>query len=400
MARPIVVPNLGMFTAEATLSAWLRPAGTRVEAGEPVAEVTSEKATQEVVAPENGIVYHHATVGATLPTQGLLGYILAVGEVPPAQPLESTTAAPEATAGSAPAPARAAAPTTGEVRATPIARRLAQEHQIDLTQVTGSGPGGRIVEADVLAAVARRSETPPPAASGVAAGRQVRETVPITRMRQTIGERLRASLSTAAPVTLTREVDAEVLVATRGQLNERLGRSVPYDALFAKLLATALRARPDLNAAIDQDRVLVFDEIHVGFAVSVEAGLLVPVLRDADRRSLADLAAEVRELSERARTNQLRPTDVSGGTVTITNLGNYGVDGFSPIINPPQSAILGIGRILARPVVRDGALAVGQTVVLSLTFDHRVVDGVPAAQLLDDIARLMQDEGYLLGLAG
>ena len=404
MAKQIVMPSLGMFTAEGTLSAWLRSEGARVEAGEPVAEVTTEKTTQELVAPVDGIVHQVAAVGASLSIQALVGYILAEGERPPTMPANAPSA-PEAASAAQSPPSPAAVPRSApgvEVRASPIARRLAADHQIDLGQVSGTGPGGRIVEADVLAAVARRDEAarePAPGPGPSVGPRRVRERIPLTGIRRTIAERLRSSLSNGAPVTLTREVDAETLVAARGQLGARLGVPIPYDALFIKLLATALRERPALNATIENDEILVLDEIHVGFAVAIPSGLIVPVVRNADRRPLADIAAAVRDLGERARASQLTADDVGGGTVTITNLGAQGIDAFTPIINPPQSAILGIGRILARPVVRNGQLAAGQTCVLSLTFDHRVVDGVPAAQLLDVVARSMNDEVFLGGLA-
>jgi len=264
-----------------------------------------------------------------------------------------------------------------------------------LTWVTGTGPGGRIVEADVLAAVARQAVAPPPAP----AGPRVRERIPLTGIRRTIAERLHRSKTLTAPVTLTREVDAETLVAARRRLLERIAEGLPYDALFVKLFATALRERPELNAVVEEDAILVLDEINVGFAVAVPGALLVPVVQAADARPLVEIAAAIRELSERARANRLRPADVGGGTATITNLGGYGVDAFTPIINPPQSAILGIGRILPRAVVRDGQLVARQTCVLSLTFDHRVADGVPAAQLLDRVAALMNDEAFLNGLA-
>ena len=397
MARPIVMPSLGMFTAEGTLTAWLCSNGAHVAAGDPVAEVTTEKTTQELVAPGAGIVHQIAAAGANLPVQGLIGYILAEGEAPPTTAPMSATP-PTAQSSAIPAlqaPNPAARPSTvgGEVRASPIARRLSAENGIDLSTLTGTGPGGRIVEADVLAAVARSavapSAGPPPDA------RKVRERIAIQGIRRTIGERLRSSLATAASVSLTREVDADVLVAVRARLGERIGASVPYDALFIKLLATALRERPELNAVIENDAILVLENIHVGFAVAVPGALLVPVVHDADTRPLSEIVGAIGALSERARSNQLRPEDVGGGTITITNLGHFGIDGFTPIINPPQSAILGIGRILARPVVRGGQLVAGQTCILSLTFDHRVVDGVPAAQLLEVIARLMNDEVFL-----
>jgi pyruvate/2-oxoglutarate dehydrogenase complex dihydrolipoamide acyltransferase (E2) component len=384
-----------MFTAEGTLTAWLRPAGSRVEAGEPVVEVTTEKTTQEVVAPAAGIVYRVAAEGTALAVQGLMGYILAEGEAPPSTP------------GSAPqAPASVASPATlgeasrsapaGEIRSSPIARRLAAEHGVDLATVRGTGPGGRIVEADVLAAVAARASAQPAVVAPTE--RRIRERIPLIGVRRTIAERLRGSQSTAASVTLTREVDADVLWEARERLSERLGVSVPFDAIFVKVLAQAVRDFPALNSTIEGDAILVLEEINVGFAVAAPTGLYVPVIRDADTRPLAEVAMTVRALSERVRSGGVRIDDMAGGTITITNLGAYGVDAFSPIINPPQSAILGIGRIAERPVARNGRLTLGRTTVLSLTFDHRVVDGAPAALLLGRVAELMNDQAWLEGL--
>jgi pyruvate dehydrogenase E2 component (dihydrolipoamide acetyltransferase) len=181
----------------------------------------------------------------------------------------------------------------------------------------------------------------------------------------------------------------------RDRLGSRLGVSLPFDALFIKILARALRDFPALNATIEGDAILVLEDVNVGFAVAAPTGLYVPVIRNADARPLAEVGTAVRELSERVRSGGVRLEDMADGTITITNLGAYSVDAFSPIINPPQSAILGIGRIAERPVAREGQLTVGRTSVLSLTFDHRVVDGAPAAQLLGRVADLMNDEGFL-----
>lgn len=405
MAREILMPTLGMYTTEGTVTDWLRSPGDKVEAGEQIIEITTEKATYQIEAPEAGVLHTVVDIGTNLPVQALIGYILAPGEAPPAtatgtpaspgRPLPPLTRRPAARP---PAPSSSAAlPATPRgVRASPVARRLATRHDIDLAQVSGTGPGGRIIEADVRAAIddaatAGKVDAAPP-------GPRVRQRVPLIGMRRTIAERLRHSLSTAAPVTLTREVDAETLVTVRPSLAERIGGPLPFDALFIKVLAIALSERPELNAVIENDEILLLDEVNVGFAVAVPGGLVVPVVHQADERKLAEVASAVRELSDRARDGQLQPADMTGGTATITNLGGYGVDSFTPIINPPQSVILGIGRILQRPVVRDEQLTVGQTCVLSLTFDHRAADGAPAAQLLDLVANLMADEERLAAL--
>jgi len=406
MAVSILMPSVGMFTTEGSLSAWRRPNGARVQEGEIICEITTEKATQEIAAPAAGIVHHAVTEGTVVPVSGLMGYILAEGEAPPSP----AAAAPRAPLGmDAPAaPAPTAGGTSGpratrpsEIRASPIARRIATENGVDLSQVVGTGPSGRIVEADVLATLAQRAPGGTPASAPLAqtAGHRIRERIPLAGIRQTIAQRLQASHQQTAPVTLTREVDAALLVAVQASWSERLGISVPYDALFIKILAAALRERPELNATLQGEEIVVYDDVDVGFAVATSGPrgsiLLVPVIRNADTQPLREVAITVRELAGRARMGQLKPDDLAGGTVTITNLGASGIDGFTPIINPPQSAILGIGRILARPVVRDNQVVAGQTCVLSLTFDHRVTDGVPAAQLLDVVARLMTDEAFL-----
>jgi pyruvate dehydrogenase E2 component (dihydrolipoyllysine-residue acetyltransferase) len=387
VAHRIVMPSLGMYTAEGKLIRWLRSTGTRVEAGEPIVEIETEKAVHEIEAPAAGFVHEVAQPEDKLLVEALIGYILAEGEPAPAK----GEAAPRRTPTEAPGEAALrTSPADSKIRATPIAKRLASDHKIDLALVTGSGPGGRIVEADVRAAIA--------AASTPAPGLIVRERIPITGLRRIITERLRYSFEQAIPLTLTREARTDHLEAARYRLAEK-GVAVSYDSLFIKALATALRQDPRLNASVQGDCVCVYDNVNVGFAVAVSEGLVVPVVRHADTQSLAVIERSVRRLSEAARTGRLSPDEVLTGTITITNLGAYGVDAFTPVLNPPQAAILGIGRIQKRPVVDEGSVALGSTCVLSLTFDHRVCDGVPAAQLLASVVASVSDERQLLSWA-
>jgi pyruvate dehydrogenase E2 component (dihydrolipoamide acetyltransferase) len=211
-----------------------------------------------------------------------------------------------------------------------------------------------------------------------------------------LAERLRSSLARAASTTLTRETGADVLVEGRQKLGAKFGKAPSYDALFIKLFAAALRERPELNATIENDTIVRFEDIHIGFAVAVPNGLVVPVVRHADSASFQDVAKTVDDLSDRVRAGRLQPADLEGGTATITNLGNQRIDAFTPILNGAQSAILGIGRIARRAVVRDNELGIGHTCILSLTFDHRVTDGAPAAQLLDAVACRMNDSQFLV----
>lgn len=432
MAHQIVMPSFGMYTAEGNLGRWLRPAGSRVEAGEVIADLVTEKATYELEAPAAGLLHPVAVEGESLQVEGLIGWILAEGEAAPEAPRgtspsssesASATAAEASLApggepaadrdeGASVGPTEAAAEQSGErPRASPIARRIAAERGIDLATIAGTGPGGRIVEADVLAAAAspaldRRAveaDAAAPSASVDLAKPEVpwrvRERLPLSGARKTIGQRLRRTLDTAVSLTLTREARAEALVAARASLAERLGIDLPFDALLLKVFAAALRERPDLHAVIAGGEILLLDEMHLGFAASVPSGLVVPVVQDVDTQPLAAVAAKVRELAQRARDGALRPQDLLGGTATLTNLGAYGIDAFTPVLNPPQSVILGVGRIALRPVVEDGQIAVGTTCVLSLTFDHRVADGAPAAELLGAVARRIADPAFFGGLA-
>lgn len=356
MPTSIVLPSLGMYTAEGKVVRWLHDDGARVEAGAPILEVETEKAISEIIAPASGTLRQMATPGTLVKEEGLLGYIFAEGET-----VAVENAAP---------PARA--------KASPIARKLATEHGIDLATVTGTGPGGRIVEADVLQRVQARDAAAPPASS----------------LRRAIAERLRKGLEGAIPLTLTREVEAGALVRARASLSSRLNAPVPWDAFFVKLLAIALRKDPALN-----QQPGAAEGVDICVAIAVPDGLVAPVIRGAHAAGVGAIGARIRELAGRARAGTLRAEDLRGGVSTVTNLGAQGVDAFTPVLNPPQTSILGIGRIRPRPVVRDGAPSVAETCWLSLTFDHRATDGAPAAGILDDLARMMADDPFLSSLA-
>ena len=400
MAVAIAMPNLGMYTIEGEVTRWLVEDGASVAADQPVLELTTEKTTVEIPAPAAGTLHQVVPVGGRVQVEGILGHILAPGEAPPAA---SPTAAPAAPRAAATAPPRTPAKPPparagrGRLRATPVARRRARELGVDLTTVTGSGAGGRITEADVQAAAASTDSPAPLVERGPgdeASAPRVLRRVPLTGMRGLIAQRMQHSLTSAAQLTLTREVDARPLVQAREQLVARAtdeGMRVSYDVLLAKSLAAALLAHPALNATIEGHEVVQLAEAHIGVAVAVEDGLVVPVLRDAAHRPALELARELTALTDRARQGRLQPNEMEGGTATLTNLGAYHIEAFTPIINPPQSAILGVGSIAPRPAVdEDGALTVRPTVHLSLTFDHRVADGVAAVTLLESMVSQWQ----------
>ena len=410
MASPIVMPSFGMYTADGTLVSWLHPSGATVKEGQPVLEIETDKATQEVPAPASGLLHHVLRVGTRVTEQMIIGYVLAEGEQAPVETGTPQRASPGFTIGAASdrgsvqdeevqSPSgqgqshniSTGAVDAGWIRASPIARRLASERGIPLGILRGSGPDGRIVEADLLAA----SKHIPTVAPTIPIPWRVRERIPFTGVRRTIAERLKQSQNAAVSLTLQREVCAAQLCAARAALNRRIGASVPFDAFFVRFLANALREQPELNSVISGDELVVLDEVNIGFACFGPGGLVVPVIRDADTLSITEIGGRIRELVGRARAGQIKSADLEGGTSTITNLGGFGVDGFTPVLNPPQSSILGIGRILPRPVSEGGVISELPTVWLSLTFDHRVTDGVQAAQALASIARQMNEERHL-----
>lgn len=395
MPIEILMPQLGMGMIEGVIVSWLVKDGAIVKRGEPIIQFETDKATNTIESPADGVVQRVATEKMTVPIHGVVGYVLAEGELPV-----------KVTAGAGPATGVTlspgdpstlpASPLAGGVRPSPIARRLAAEHGIDLATLVGSGPGGRIVEADVQAVIKRAQASPPPAE------RKIMRRIPLIGRRKVIAERMMASLASAAQLTITREVDASELVQARQSLLGRadeLGVRVSYDALLAKAIATALTDQPALNAVVESDAIVVLAEVHVAVAIADERGLIVPVVRDAQSRSLIEVAQTIDDFAVRAARGRLLPDELFGGTVTITNLGMYGVDVFTPILNPPQSVILGIGQISPRPIVAADKLTIRPALHLSLTWDHRVADGVAAALLLGRIAELIGDSDYLGGLA-
>jgi len=286
--------------------------------------------------------------------------------------------------------------TTGEeprTLATPLARRLAQEHGVDIASLVGSGPGGRITQDDVLAAA--KPSMAPAAEDGL---------TPLTRVRRVTAERMAASAQATARVTLFLDADFSEAARFRQQLQPEFARlgvpKLPWDALIARASALALAEHPAVSAQwADGSGLRPQTAVHVGVAVALEPeGLVVPVLRDADSRSLRDLAADLLALVDKARGGKLAVAEMQGGTFTITNLGGYRIDGFTPIINPPETAILGVGRIADKPVVVDGRIEARTMCTLSLSFDHRAVDGAPAAAFLARLAELLERPYALLGI--
>lgn len=398
MAIEITIPRLGWNMDEGVFVGWLKKDGESVRAGDPLFSLEGEKATQDVEAIDEGVLHippGAPSAGETVAVGAVIGYLVGPGDSAPVGVGAATAAvAGRVEANNDPPPDSRPAPDgrrqADRPRSSPLARRLAREFGVDWTRLRGSGRTGRVRKADVLAAVQNRhAETrPSPAPNG--------QGVPVTATRRAIAARMVESRQTTAPVTLTTTVDASNLVNLRGQFKaaDPSGRDVPGVTDFlVKLSALALRDHPLLHARWADDRLVVPEDAHIGLAVDTEAGLIVPVIHGAAGLGLRQLAARSRELIRRAREGGLRTGDLQGGTFTVSNLGAFGVEAFTPIINPPECAVLGVGRIERKPVM-DGDKVVGrEQMVLSLTFDHRVVDGAPAARFLQHLGRMIENPG-------
>jgi len=308
-----------------------------------------------------------------------------------AQAAGTTAASPATTA---------AAPPAGPIKASPAARRLAEEKGLDLSQIKGTGPEGRILTEDVERALAARA-----AAVAAVTDQSITiadQSIPADDMRLTISRRMMESMSGTAQTTISRTINAGELVRMREALLPRIEREsgvrLTYTDLVVRAVALALRKHPEINVTFDGRTVTRLAEINIGVAVDLGEGLIVPVVRHADALGLAQLSARIKTLAEMARRGALEPDDIVGGTFTVTNLGMYGADAFTPILNPPESAILGVGRIVDRPVVENGRVVPGKEMVLSLTHDHRVIDGAPAARFLGTVADHLEAPYTILGL--
>ena len=427
------MPKLGLTMTEATLVEWLKADGDPVEKGEPLFVLESDKSTLEIEAPASGTLRILVPAGETVAVHTPIAEIGEQGdgrlvdwglgdmrrdEIPIASlPIHqsSIAASPKARAlarrlgvslagidgtgarGMIVAAdveraeaSRSAEVGTRTVKASPVASRLADHSGLDLSAVAGSGPSGRIMRQDVEEALALRREGFAATAGEALSPDSERGVQPLGGLRAIIAERLSASWRERPHVTLTTEADATNLVSARQQLTAELGQKVAYDALLVALVARALREQPQVNARLTEGGIEQLPQINIGVAVDTERGLLVPVVRDAAARRLVQIQRALAELVERAVAGRSLPDDLSGGTFTITPLGMFEIDAFTPIINPPESAILGVGRIVARPVAVDRQVVVRDMVTLSLSFDHRLIDGAPAARFLQRVKQLVE----------
>jgi pyruvate dehydrogenase E2 component (dihydrolipoamide acetyltransferase) len=401
----VPMPKLSMTMEEGELIAWVKQEGDQVRAGDVICEVNSDKVEMEVESPADGtLVRHTASEGDVVPVgapiamlateaEDLLGGVLGPadgsdggGDGAAAAPAEAPAPPAEAApAEVAPEPAQAG---DGPRPVVPAARRRAAELGVDLATVAGTGRDGVVRVDDVEATAA---PVPEVSASVPAADADVVE-VPLSSMRRVVARRLVESVRSAPHFYLTAVVDAEALLGFRAELNDQLGGDlkVSVNDLVVKACAVLLRANPELNVSFGGDKLLVHQRVHVGIAVAVEGGLVVPVVRDADRKTLTQVAREARELIGRARQGRLAAEDTGGGTFTVSNLGMFGVEQFTAVINPPEAAILAVGAALPEPVAEDGAVAVRRRMRVTLSIDHRALDGATGARFLQQLKTTLE----------
>lgn len=439
MASEVVMPKLGATMEEGTIVSWLVQVGEAVEEGDPIAEIQTDKIVMELEAEADGVLLktlHDA--GATVKVHEVVAYLGEEGEnveglgndlSNPAktaedkteQPMAETTAHIEQRTG------------TGEkIRRTPAARKLAEDNHVDLSEVTGSGPLGRIHKADVESFMKANEKRVTPLAKKIAndqgidykeidgtgtrgkvvkndvIGRPVAQQevareakrVPFKGMRKVIADRISESAYTAPHVTLTSEIDMTECVTLRGKLLPVIekveGMRVSYNDILLKATAFALKQNPALNVSLEGDEIVYHPEVHIGMAVAVPEGLVVPVLRNVDEKGLATITRETKTIGQKARDGKLTIDDMQGSTFSVSNLGMYAVDGFTPIINSPNSAILGVGRIQKKSVVVNDELAIRSMMTLSLSFDHRIIDGAPAAAFLTELKEVLENPFKLM----
>jgi pyruvate dehydrogenase E2 component (dihydrolipoamide acetyltransferase) len=433
MAETITMPKLGFDMAEGTLVRWVRQEGQQINKGDVLAEIETDKATVEVESHASGVVLRLlVNQGDVVPVSSPIAIIGEAGETvgesikaePGAEPsredgkqqIAETEGGPSV-GGAMVTPAAAAhvevgppLPTaeSGPIKASPLAKKMAQERNINLTSLAGTGPGGRVVRRDIEAAVAagvKASSAPAPGRPAQAAPLpgfapipHADETVPLTKLRQIIARRMTESKTSAPHFYVTHEYKVNALLDLRSQVNALLPeeQKISVNDFVLKATALTLREFPTLNASFVGDHVLRHGAVNIGVAVAVEGGLLTVVCTGADQKPLRQIALEVKGMVGRAREGKVRPEDIEGSTFSVSNLGMYDVENFSAIINPPEAGILAVGSAREVPVVEDGAVKVGQRMKATIAVDHRVSDGVEAAQFMQALAKYLEEPLRLL----
>ncbi|MBO9327855.1 pyruvate dehydrogenase complex dihydrolipoamide acetyltransferase [Achromobacter xylosoxidans] len=403
MAHLIKLPSVAADTSGGTLHQWLKQEGDTVAVGDALAEIETEKAIVEINAEQAGVLGRIVVQAgaASVPVNTVIGVLLAQGEdasgidraLAEAGAAATPSAAPAPTAAPAPAPAAETPAPAARLFASPLARRLAAQWRIDLQSVAGTGPRGRIVRRDVEAA----RERAPAAAPSPLAARPAARRVPHTGMRRAIARRLTESKQNVPHFYLTVDCRMDALLALRAQANQGGAVKLSVNDFIVRAAALALREVPEVNASWHEDAVEYHAGADISVAVATDGGLVTPIVRDADVKPLSAIAGEIVELAARAKVNRLKPEEFTGGSLTVSNLGMYGIGQFAAIINPPQAAILAVGAAERRPVVdENGALAVASVMTVTLSADHRVVDGAVGARWLAALRKLLENPVRIL----
>jgi pyruvate dehydrogenase E2 component (dihydrolipoamide acetyltransferase) len=438
MATTVIMPKLSPTMEEGQLARWLKKEGDSVTSGEPLAEVDTDKATMEMQALTSGVLRkilinegESAPLGQVIAIVGTadedISDLLAKAAAAPTAvkstpPVEKADAAPPADT-SAPVAAKAkeevaatattpvvpsaegngkqgevtAVSSTGRLIVSPLAARMAAEAGVDLRSLSGSGPGGRIIKRDIEAAIAPKLRAVPSPQSPTLAGASPFHDEPASEMRKVIARRLVSSIGPVPHFFLTSEIEMDRAVEMRRDINKldpELKLSI--NDLIIKVAAAALTQHPAVNASFQEKVIRYYERADIGVAVAIEDGLITPIIRSADRKSLSEIAAEVRDLADRARVRKLRPEEYTGATFSISNLGMLGIDEFTAVINPPEGAILAVGAVTPKPVVRDNEIVIRQMMRVTMSCDHRVIDGATGAKFLQTFKRILENPLYLV----
>jgi len=405
MATNVYMEALSPTMEEGRVVKWLKRDGDPVKTGETLAEVETDKAVMDLVARADGVLRQVAAAeGQTVAVGSVVAVIAAPGEAITAAAASAPKPAPAPPSGSAErgaVPSAAVPADATRVKASPLARRIAKEAGVDLKLVAGTGPGGRVTKRDlearaVAAQPAPQREVPLPAPRSplVTRGGEPYQDVPLTQIRKTIAKRLATSLGPIPHFFLTTEVDMERASEARDALNRQLGDQggkVSFNDLIIKATAQALTKHPACNAWFQEDHIRYWNEVHIGMAVAVEDGLITPVIRNAELKSLAEIGREAKELADRARSRRLQPNEYTGSTFSISNLGMFDIDQFTAVINPPEAGIIAVGSIVQKAVVVDGQPAIRRRMRITMSCDHRVIDGATGAAFLKTLKQMLEN---------
>lgn len=409
-ATVVKMPKLSDTMTEGTVASWVKNVGDTVESGEILAEIETDKATMEFESFEDGVLlYQGVKAGESAAVDAILGIIGEKGADyrklidafgPSSEaveaPVEEKSAPVESkSASSSPSAPKAQLNSDGRVKISPLAQRLANEKKIDVSTIAGSGDGGRIIKRDIenYQPVAQVSGT----TAQVAAGIESFEDVAVSQMRKVIAKRLGESKYSAPHFYLTIDIDMDQAIAARKAINELPDVKVSFNDLVIKSAAAALKKHPAINSSWLGDKIRTYSHVHMGVAVAVADGLVVPVVKNADTKQLSQITAEVRDFAGRAREKKIQPNEMEGSTFSISNLGMFGIEEFTAIINPPNACIMAIGAIRQEPVVKDGQIVVGNRMKVTLSCDHRVVDGAKGSEFLNTFKTYMQNPVTILG---